>query len=90
MTKIEELVPQFVEFMPSKLEEGILYISEKYETAIHLCPCGCGHQTVTPIKSWGWNYIRNDKVITLEPSISNYQLPCKSHYWIRENKIVWA
>ena len=39
--KHEQLSPQFVEFIPEILEEGILYISEKFELAIHRCACGC-------------------------------------------------
>lgn len=47
---IEEFTPEFVEYMPDELREGILYISMKYGTAIHLCACGnCGQQTVTPL-----------------------------------------
>ena len=26
----------------------------------------------------------------LYPSIGNWQFPCRSHYWIRRNRIIWA
>jgi len=26
----------------------------------------------------------------LSPSIGNWSQPCQSHYWIIENRIVWA
>jgi hypothetical protein len=29
-------------------------------------------------------------LVSLSPSIGNWQFPCRSHYWIRENAIVWA
>jgi hypothetical protein len=32
----------YVEYIPEKLEHGVLYISKKYRTASHLCCCGCG------------------------------------------------
>jgi hypothetical protein len=34
------VIPQYVELMPGQLEDGVLYISEKYGTAIHKCCCG--------------------------------------------------
>jgi len=90
----DELKPVFVDHVPRELEQGVLYVSEKYETAIHLCACGkCGWKTVTPFHdgSTGWNYTRTaDDKITLSPSIGNQQFPCKSHYFIQANKVVWC
>lgn len=87
------LVPVFCDLVPDKLEQGVLYVSEKYETAIHLCACGtCGIQTVTPFNiATGWSYERDsmDRV-TLRPSIGNQQFPCKSHYWITANQVQWC
>lgn len=48
------LPPQFVEFIPEQLEDGVLYISERHGTAIHLCCCGCGTELVTPLNPAGW------------------------------------
>ena len=84
----------FVDLVPEQLEQGVLYVSEKYQTAIHLCACGaCGQQTVTPFHNsdLGWQYTRDawDRV-TLRPSIGNFQMPCRSHYWITENRIDWC
>jgi hypothetical protein len=28
--------------------------------------------------------------VSLDPSIGNFNLPCQSHYWIRDGKVVWA
>ncbi|WP_318271273.1 hypothetical protein [Sphingobacterium cellulitidis] len=44
---------KFVEFMPEKVEEGVLYVSIEYCTAIHKCVCGCGHEVVTPLSPTG-------------------------------------
>jgi hypothetical protein len=35
---------EFVEFVPSELKEGVLYVSVQYATAVHKCACGCGHK----------------------------------------------
>lgn len=86
-----KLRTEFVEHMPEKLEEGVLYISMEYAIAIHLCPCGCGNQSVTPFYSpeTGWTLTVNDGSVTLSPSILN-MMPCRSHYWIRDSEVVWA
>ena len=76
--------------MPKVKEEGIIYISLRFRTAIHLCACGCGNETVTPINENEWNLIDDENGITLSPSIGNFSFECKSHYWIRNSKVVWA
>jgi len=78
MTKIHELKPEFVETMPEKKENGVLYISEKFQLAIHLCACReCNFETVTPFgeSSNRWELINNEGLITLNPSIGNFQFP---------------
>ncbi|WGJ15967.1 DUF6527 family protein [Methylocapsa sp. D3K7] len=39
---------EFVNVVPATREDGKLYISIKYRTAIHSCFCGCGMKGVTP------------------------------------------
>lgn len=85
---MNSLVPEFVEFLPMNLEEGKLYISMKYCTAVHLCACGCGERVVTPLQPNGWK-LSFDGVVTLRPSIGNFEYPCMSHYFITDNKIQW-
>jgi hypothetical protein len=81
---------KFVEYMPSALEEGILYISLEYSTASHKCPCGCGNRIVTPLTPVNWRLIFDGETVSLEPSVGNWSYACQSHYWITNNKIVWA
>ncbi len=78
--------PVFVDVIPDELQQGKIYISKEHECAIHLCLCGCGEETVTPLdEKNGWVLTeRNDK-ISLSPSIGNYQFACKSHYIITNN-----
>lgn len=87
--KLHELKPQYVEFVPDPLERGILYVSLPYRVAIHLCACGCGVQTVTPLDpKTGWSLKAVGNEISLYPSIGNQQI-CGSHYWIKDSKIEW-
>jgi len=81
---------KFVDFIPEELEGDILYISLEFKTAIHLCPCGCGNQVVTPFSPTDWKLIFDGEPVSFYPSIGSWTLPCKSHYWIRNNQIEWA
>lgn len=84
------ITPQFVEFIPDKLQEGILYISERYGTVVHKCCCGCGEEVVTPLTSADWQLRKEGGNVTLFPSIGNWNFHCQSHYWIRRNRVEWA
>lgn len=88
--KTSELRAEYVEFMPKTIEEGVLYISEKYGTAVHKCCCGCGQKVVTPLKPTEWSLSKTAVGVTLRPSIGNWSFPCRSHYWIRNSRVVWA
>ena len=81
---------KFVEFIPEKVEEGVLYISIEYCTTIHKCVCGCGNEVVTPLSPTDWKLEFNGKSVSLHPSIGNWNFDCQSHYWIRNNKIEFA
>ncbi len=88
--RVDTLRPEFVELIPKTIESGVLYISKRYKTASHLCCCGCGNKVVTPLNPSGWRLTTNGEAVTLHPSIGSWSLACQSHYWIRDNKIVWA
>lgn len=83
-----EIVPIWVDEIPGTLKQGLFYISLKYMTASHLCLCGCGKLSVTPLAKDGWSLemqkITGDK-ITITPSILNNNCPNKSHYIITKN-----
>lgn len=81
---------EFVEFIPSELQEGTLYVSVQYATAVHTCACGCGNKIVTPISPAGWRLLFDGDSVSLTPSIGNWQFPCRSHYWIKSNKVRWV
>lgn len=88
--KETQYTPRFVEAMPEDLDSGQLYISIRFRTAAHLCACGCGTKVVTPIKPAKWALTYDGETVSLWPSIGRWQLPCKSHYIIRRNKVIWA
>lgn len=81
---------EFVDLIPDVVKEGILYISIPYATTTHKCACGCGEIVVTPIKPTDWALTWNGETVSICPSIGNWSLPCQSHYWIDENKIIWS
>lgn len=87
--RLDELTPMFVEEIPESIENGVLYISMPYRTAAHLCPCGCGHRVVTPLKSGFWEMSERGGRVTLRPSIGSFDLPCRSHYYVTDNKVEW-
>jgi hypothetical protein len=79
-----------VHHAPDVLSPGILYYSEAFTTAIHLCPCGCHTEVVTPTGSGGWVFKDDPGGPTLTPSVGNWQIQCRSHYWITAGEVVWA
>ena len=81
---------KFVNLMPSEMEEGIVYVSIPYKTATHKCACGCGEIVVTPIRPTDWRLLWDGDTVTILPSIGSWSLPCRSHYFIIRNKIIWA
>ena len=80
----------FVEEIPQRLRPATCYISIRYATAAHLCPCGCGHEVSTPISPTDWTLTFDGETVSLHPSISNRLCPRRSHYWINQNQIQWV
>ncbi len=81
---------EHVKFIPKVLSPSILYVSREFEIAIHLCPCGCGSKIRTPLGPVDWKLRETKNGPSLYPSIGNWQLPCQSHYWIKNGYIQWA
>ncbi len=85
--KIGCIQPEFVEFVPSELIAGTLYISMSYATTVHLCACGCGNKVVLPLSPADWQMYFDGESISLSPSVGNWEFPCRSHYWIKDNNV---
>lgn len=90
MKKVHELRSEFVEFVPDRLERGVLYISIRYKSVQHSCCCGCGRKVVTPLSPTGWRMTYDGRTVSLSPSVGNWQKECGSHYIIDQNRVHWA
>lgn len=80
----------FVEEIPAKTEQGVLYVSMECATAIHRCACGCGQEVVTPLSPTDWTLIFDGDTVSLDPSVGNWALPCRAHYFIDRGAVAWA
>jgi Family of unknown function (DUF6527) len=90
MMQHKRLEHRFVEHLPERLEAGVLYISMEYATAAHCCCCGCGEEVVTPFTPTDWSMTFDGEMISLSPSIGNWNFACRPHYFIRHGRIVEA
>lgn len=87
---ISQILPKFVEEIPEEIEEGYLYLCLPYNAVIHKCACGCGEIISTPLdKKYGWVMQYDGETVSLSPSIGNGFYKCQSHYFIKENRILW-
>lgn len=90
MPKLERIDLVRVDYIPKEPKPGILYVAEEFGAAVHLCACGCGCKVSTPLLPTEWTLTESLGTATLTPSVGNWQLPCRSHYWIRESRIIWS
>lgn len=79
-----------VQYIPKDPQPGTLYVAKEYGAAVHRCACGCGAKVSTPLGPTGWTLTISRNSASLTPSVGNWQLPCQSHYWITEGKVVWS
>lgn len=79
----------------SSLDDGVLYVVDDSPYVQYNCPCGCGSIVTLPTLKHqegyhGWGFLEDRGMITLSPSIHSTGLPCRSHYFIRANRVVWC
>ncbi|MFA6715533.1 MAG: DUF6527 family protein [Victivallaceae bacterium] len=87
--KTYSLTHEFVKSIPDNLKDNRLYVSVEYGSVIHKCCCGCGQKVVIPLSPTDWQIKFDGDTISLYPSIGNWNFPCRSHYWIIDNKVMW-
>jgi hypothetical protein len=90
MRKTTTITLARVQYVPTTLEPGVLYVSEEFEAAVHLCACGCGLKVSTPLGPAEWSFSDSPNGPSLKPSIGNWQFPCRSHYWIQDGQVIWS
>ncbi len=79
-----------VHYMPKQLQPGVLYVSEEFGAAAHLCACGCGSKIRTPLHPTEWSVEETGAGPSLWPSVGNWQQACHSHYWIEGGEVRWG
>lgn len=90
MSPQQILTHKFVDYIPSDIQDGIIYVSVEYAIAVHKCCCGCGNEVPTPLTPTDWELVYNGETVSLHPSIGNWGFPCQSHYFIKRNIVKWA
>lgn len=90
MQKLTKIRLFRVQYIPKVLDQGVLYVSEEFGAVVHLCACGCGSKVSTPLGPTEWTLEETRDGPSLRPSVGNWQLPCKSHYWIHGGRIIWS
>lgn len=90
MPKLDRIELLRVEIVPKDLRPGVLYVAQEFGAAVHLCACGCGSKVSTPLTPTRWTLSESPAGATLFPSVGNWQLPCRSHYLIRDSRVVWC
>ena len=89
MPRVTTIRHVFTDSLPGELDDGVAYVSIRYTVVIYMCCCGCRNRVVTPVNPEAWELTFDGKSISLYPSVGNRNLPCRSHYWIRRNRIEW-
>ena len=81
-----ELIERFLD----EPQEGVLYISMEFATALHLCMCGCAEPVITPLTPTDWRMTYDGETVSLAPSVGNWSVPCQSHYWLEGGRVRWS
>ena len=79
----------FVDSIPEKIKSGTLYICLRFNITVHKCACGCNEKVALPLAPDQWRFIYDGKNVSLTPSVGNWSYKCKSHYFIKKNKVIW-
>lgn len=79
----------------SEMEDGVLYVVDDSPYVQFNCPCGCGGDVTLPTTKHergydGWGFSEADGKVTLSPSVFSSGFACRSHYFIRRNRIEWC
>ena len=91
--RLKAITPKFVEFIPTEGEDfisGTVYISMKHGMVVYRCPCGCGGLSEFMLDPIRFRLEYDGTHVSFYPSIGISYLECRSHYWIRNNRVEWC
>ena len=91
--RLKAITPVFVEYIPTEGKDlilGIVFISMKHNMVVYRCPCGCGGLSEFMLDPIRFRMEYDGSSVTFYPSIGISYLECRSHYWIRNNRIEWC
>ncbi|MGY5352002.1 DUF6527 family protein [Wenyingzhuangia sp. IMCC45533] len=88
---------EYVKQSPEFLKDNIVYVEcniDKFEYwyVVFKCPCGCKEQIVLNLfkdVKPNWDLKKDKKYFSIYPSVFR-TVNCKSHFWMKKNKIVWC
>ena len=88
------LEPIFVDVLPpfERIKNGQIWISHKHRTINLRCPCGCLSLTVLTLHPDRWHLCFDGRTVSLVGHTGGSvwtSSGCRSHYYIRENKVIW-
>ena len=93
--KVEIYGFQFTDDVPDKPKGKTLYFigeQDYFWQFVMICPCGCNsllHMNLMQDEEPYWTFEIDDDKVTIVPSIDR-MIGCKSHFFVRSGKIVWA
>jgi hypothetical protein len=75
---------------------GMLYVVERGQRArwiVMACPCGCGERievNLSRARHPAWEITPHGDAVSLYPSLWVSSDKCGSHFWIRDNRVLWV
>ncbi len=89
MDRPTEITYEFVESAPDELVPETMYISIRYRAVVHRCLCGCGEKVLLNLDPSAWSLTFDGRSISIHDSVGNVGIPCRSHYVIEQNRVIW-
>lgn len=83
--------------MPEKIKDNVLYIEgnesrNDFWYTVMKCPCGCNEKIMLNLMDDAIPYWQVEIIgskVSISPSICR-KVNCKSHFWFKNNKVIWA
>ncbi len=80
--------------LPSRIGKRIYVVGgEKPKWVVLDCPCGCGERidvNLMTARQPAWEFSARDGMVTLWPSLWMPREKCGSHFWMKNNRVIWV